>query len=190
MNYYSTNGKVSGVSLRQAVIKGLADDKGLFMPDVIKRLPQAFFDTIDTLSFQEMAYTVADTFFGEDVEADALKRIVYETLNFDVPLVKVSPYLQFELFGTNQHLKMLVHGLCPVVGDFVNRARRCECVCRHFGDTEVRLPTVFLVSRAFMFMCFTRKVWLAPFKSANLRLWDKISRHWKLMERSMIVRHW
>ncbi|HPO47312.1 MAG: Threonine synthase [Bacteroidetes bacterium ADurb.Bin057] len=99
MNYYSTNGKVSGVSLRQAVIKGLADDKGLFMPDVIKRLPQAFFDTIDTLSFQEMAYTVADAFFGEDVEADALKRIVYETLNFDVPLVKVSnPIYSLELF--------------------------------------------------------------------------------------------
>lgn len=99
MNYYSTNGKVSGVSLRQAVIKGLADDKGLFMPDVIKRLPQAFFDTIDTLSFQEMAYTVADTFFGEDVEADALKRIVYETLNFDVPLVKISNSIySLELF--------------------------------------------------------------------------------------------
>ncbi|HQC04293.1 MAG TPA: threonine synthase [Paludibacteraceae bacterium] len=99
MNYYSTNGKVSGVSLRQAVIKGFADDKGLFMPDVIKRLPQAFFDTIDTLSFQEMAYTVADTFFGEDVEADALKRIVYETLNFDVPLVKVSNSIySLELF--------------------------------------------------------------------------------------------
>ncbi|HRU73081.1 MAG TPA: threonine synthase [Paludibacteraceae bacterium] len=99
MNYYSTNGKVSGVSLRQAVIKGLADDKGLFMPDVIKRLPQAFFDTIDTLSFQEMAYTVADAFFGEDVEADALKRIVYEILNFDVPLVKVSDSIySLELF--------------------------------------------------------------------------------------------
>lgn len=99
MNYYSTNGKVSGVSLRQAVIKGLADDKGLFMPDVIKLLPQAFFDTIDTLSFQEMAYTVADAFFGEDVEADALKRIVYETLNFDVPLVKVSNSIySLELF--------------------------------------------------------------------------------------------
>lgn len=99
MNYYSTNGKVSGVSLRQAVIKGLADDKGLFMPDVIKRLPQAFFDTIDTLSFQEIAYTVADAFFGEDVEADALKRIVYETLNFDVPLVKVSNSIySLELF--------------------------------------------------------------------------------------------
>ena len=90
MKYYSTNKKVSGVSLQDAVVKGLADDKGLFMPDSIKALPQSFFDTIENLSFQEMAYTVADAFFGEDVEADALKKIVYETLNFDVPLVHVN----------------------------------------------------------------------------------------------------
>ena len=90
MNYYSTNKKVSGVSLQDAVVKGLAEDKGLFMPDRIKQLPQSFFDTIETLSFQEMAYVVADAFFGEDVEADALKKIVYETLNFDVPVVHVN----------------------------------------------------------------------------------------------------
>lgn len=90
MKYYSTNKKVSGVSLQDAVVKGLADDKGLFMPDLIKTFPQSFFDTIETLSFQEIAYTVADAFFGEDVEADALKKIVYETLNFDVPLVHVN----------------------------------------------------------------------------------------------------
>jgi threonine synthase len=89
MKYYSTNKKVSGVSLQDAVVKGLADDKGLFMPDTIKKLPHVFFDTIENLSFQEMAYTVADAFFGEDVEAEALKKIVYETLNFDVPLVHV-----------------------------------------------------------------------------------------------------
>jgi len=89
MKYYSTNKKVSGVSLQDAVVKGLAEDKGLFMPNSIKRLPQSFFDTIETLSFQEIAYTVADAFFGEDVEAEALKKIVYETLNFDVPLVHV-----------------------------------------------------------------------------------------------------
>src|SRR5665647_2143868 len=89
MKYYSTNKKVSGVSLEDAVVKGLAEDKGLFMPDSIKSLPQSFFDTIETLSFQEIAYTVADAFFGEDVEAEALKKIVYETLNFDVPLVHV-----------------------------------------------------------------------------------------------------
>jgi len=76
--------------LQDAVVKGLAEDKGLFMPDSIKRLPQSFFDSIETLSFQEIAYTVADAFFGEDVEAEALKKIVYETLNFDVPVVPIN----------------------------------------------------------------------------------------------------
>ncbi|HZK68431.1 MAG TPA: threonine synthase [Paludibacter sp.] len=90
MKYYSTNKKVEGVSLEDAVVKGLAEDKGLFMPDSIKILPQAFFDTIETLSFQEIAYTVADAFFGEDVEAEALKKIVYETLNFNTPIVPVA----------------------------------------------------------------------------------------------------
>ena len=90
MKYYSTNKKVSGVSLQDAVVKGLAEDKGLFMPNEIKKLPQSFFNTIETLSFQEMADVVADAFFGEDVEAEALKKIVYETLNFDVPLVHVN----------------------------------------------------------------------------------------------------
>jgi threonine synthase len=89
MKYYSTNKKVKGISLEEAVVKGLADDKGLFMPNVIKTLPESFFDKIDTLSFQEIAYEVADAFFGEDVPADDLKKIVYETLNFDVPLVHV-----------------------------------------------------------------------------------------------------
>ncbi len=89
MKYYSTNKQVSGISLEDAVVKGLADDKGLFMPEVIKRLPQSFFDAIDTMSFQEIAYVVADAFFGEDVEADALKGIVEDVLSFDAPVVQV-----------------------------------------------------------------------------------------------------
>ena len=72
MKYYSTNKKVSGVTLEEAVVKGLASDKGLFMPDVIKKMPAEFFDTIDKLSFQEIAYGVADAFFGEDVDAESL----------------------------------------------------------------------------------------------------------------------
>ena len=99
MNYYSTNGQIKGVSLRDAVVKGLADDKGLFMPDIIKALPASFFENIENLSFQEIAYTVADAFFGEDVEADALKKIVYDTLSFDAPLVKVTENIySLELF--------------------------------------------------------------------------------------------
>ena len=99
MNYYSTNNKKLQVSLQDAVVKGLAEDRGLFMPMQIKPLPAEFFEKIDQLSFQEIAYTVADAFFGEDVEADALKKIVYDTLSFDAPLVKVTENIySLELF--------------------------------------------------------------------------------------------
>ena len=89
MKYYSTNGNAPIADLHKAVVKGLAEDRGLYMPEKIKQLPKEFFDNIDKMSFQEIAYTVADAFFGEDVEADALKQIVYDTLSFDCPVVKV-----------------------------------------------------------------------------------------------------
>lgn len=99
MQYYSTNKQASEATLEEAVVKGLASDKGLFMPFTIKPLPQEFYDNIDTLSFQEIAYRVADAFFGDDVPADTLKQIVYDTLNFDVPLVKVAENIySLELF--------------------------------------------------------------------------------------------
>lgn len=99
MQYYSTNKQAPIASLQDAVVKGLASDKGLFMPEVIKPLSKEFFDTIETLSFQEIAYRVADAFFGEDVPADTLKEIVYDTLSFDAPLVKVTDNIySLELF--------------------------------------------------------------------------------------------
>lgn len=99
MLYYSTNKKVSGVHLSDVVIKGLAEDKGLFMPDEIPVLPEKFFQNIDKMTFQEMAYSVAFMLFGEDVHANMLKMIVNDTLSFDVPLVKVSDNIfSLELF--------------------------------------------------------------------------------------------
>ena len=99
MKYYSTNGKAPIADLHKAVVKGLAEDRGLYMPESIKQLPKEFFDTIETKSFQEIAYTVADAFFGEDVDADALKQIVYDTLSFDCPVVKVKDKIYtLELF--------------------------------------------------------------------------------------------
>ena len=90
MKYYSTNGNAPIADLHKAVVKGLAEDKGLYMPEKIQKLPQAFFDEIDKMTFQEIAYTVASAFFGEDVDLDALKDIVYDTLQFDCPVVKVN----------------------------------------------------------------------------------------------------
>ncbi len=99
MKYYSTNGKAPLATLQKAVVKGLAEDKGLYMPQSIKPLPQSFFGNIQNLSFQKIAYQVADCFFGEDVEADALRKIVYDTLSFDVPAVRVKDNIfSLELF--------------------------------------------------------------------------------------------
>ncbi len=99
MMYYSTNKKAARASLQEAVVKGLASDRGLYMPEVIKQLPTNFFEKMKELSFQEIAYTVADAFFGEDVDAASLKEIVYDTLSFDVPLVHVNDNIySLELF--------------------------------------------------------------------------------------------
>jgi len=89
MKYYSTNQQAPTADLHKAVVKGLAEDRGLYMPEKIKKLPKTFFDTIETKTFQEIAYTVADAFFGEDVDAASLKQIVYDTLSFDCPVVQV-----------------------------------------------------------------------------------------------------
>jgi len=99
MKYYSTNKKAPLASLQEAVTKGLASDKGLYMPEKIKQLPDSFFEKMKDMSFQEIAYVVADAFFGEDIEADTLKTIVYDTLNFDTPVVHVKDNIySLELF--------------------------------------------------------------------------------------------
>lgn len=99
MKYYSTNGQAPEANLEKAVVKGLAEDRGLYMPERIKPLSPEFFNQIENLTFQEIAYQVADAFFGEDVPADTLKEIVYDTLSFDVPAVPVTDRIySLELF--------------------------------------------------------------------------------------------
>ena len=99
MKYYSTNGNSPLSTLQNAVVKGLAPDRGLYMPEQIKKLPKQFFDNIENLSFQEIAYHVADAFFGEDIPADDLKQIVYDTLSFETPVVQVNDNIySLELF--------------------------------------------------------------------------------------------
>ncbi|WP_108821491.1 threonine synthase [Dysgonomonas sp. Marseille-P4361] len=99
MKYYSTNKQAPLANLQEAVVKGLAPDKGLYMPEEIKELPQSFFDSIADMSFQKIAYTVAKAFFGDDIENNTLKEIVYDTLNFDTPVVHVADNIySLELF--------------------------------------------------------------------------------------------
>jgi threonine synthase len=149
MKYYSTNKSVDEVSLEEAVVKGLAADKGLFMPCSIKPLPQSFFDEIDTLSFQEIAYRVADAFFGEDIPADTLKQIVYDTLSFDVPLVKVTDNIySLELFhGPTLAFKDVgARFMARLLGYFIKKegSKQVNVLVATSGDTGSAVANGFL----------------------------------------------
>ncbi|MEG2219333.1 MAG: threonine synthase [Muribaculaceae bacterium] len=99
MEYYSTNGTVEKVSLKEAVVTGLAVDRGLYMPERIPVLPKAFFNNIGSMSLQEISFAVANTLFGDDIEPSVLQEIVCDALNFDIPLVQVSENIySLELF--------------------------------------------------------------------------------------------
>ncbi|MGL4853450.1 MAG: threonine synthase [Phocaeicola sp.] len=149
MIYYSTNQKAPHASLAEAVVKGLADDKGLYMPQTIKSLPVSFFETIEERSFQEIAYTVADAFFGEDVPADVLKEIVYDTLSFDTPVVPVSENIySLELFHGPTLAFKDVGGrfMARLLGYFIRQAgqKQVNVLVATSGDTGSAVANGFL----------------------------------------------
>ena len=152
MFYYSTNHTASRATLRDAVVRGLAEDRGLYMPEVIKQLPASFWSEIANLTFQEVAYRVADAFFGEDVPADDLRRIVYDTLSFDTPVVHVEdniyalelfhgPTLAFKDVGARFMARLLQHfiHLSPAAG-----AREVNVLVATSGDTGSAVANGFL----------------------------------------------
>ncbi len=99
MKYFSLNKKSPAVSFKEAVIKGLAPDKGLYFPEQISPLPKEFFDNIDNLSNSEIAYTAIEQFISSEIPADVLQSIIEETLSFDFPVVKLSQSIaSLELF--------------------------------------------------------------------------------------------
>ena len=107
MLYYSTNKQESGVSLRDVVIKGLADDKGLYMPDSIPILPDEFYRNIDKMSLQEISFYVSDHLFGEDIPKKDLKQILYDTLSFDILWLKSMTASSLELFTVRRSLSKI-----------------------------------------------------------------------------------
>lgn len=86
MQFYSTNRQCREVSLREAVMTGLAPDGGLFMPERIPVIPGAFFNNIADMTIRDISYVVADIMLGDDIESADIKRIIDETFTFDIPL--------------------------------------------------------------------------------------------------------
>jgi len=135
MKYYSTSGNSPEASLKEAVLRGLAPDRGLYMPMEIKRMPKAFFDDMPQMDFKEISCAVAANLFGEDVEAEALERIVRSTLSFGTPAVKVTGGI---------HSLELFHG--PTLAFKDVGARFMARLLAYFNEGEERTVNVLVAT--------------------------------------------
>lgn len=129
MNYYSLNKQAPKSTFRNAVIKGLAPDKGLYFPESITPLSKDFFDNIDDLSYSEIAFEAIKQFVLPEIPEDVLKIIVEETLSFDFPILKLNDNIStLELF----------HGPTMAFKDVGARfMARCLGYFNQDNDTEV-----------------------------------------------------
>ncbi|MDP3360381.1 MAG: threonine synthase [Lutibacter sp.] len=99
MNFYSLNKIAPNVTFKDAVVKGLAPDKGLYFPEKITPLSKEFFDHIEDFSNAEIAFEVIKQFVADEIPENELKKIISATLNFDFPIVPIEENIAaLELF--------------------------------------------------------------------------------------------
>lgn len=149
MKYYSTNKIAPLASLEEAVVKGLASDRGLYMPEYIESLDESVIANLKNQSFHEIACVVARTFFGEDIEPDVLDEIVKDTLSFDTPVVHVDDNIySLELFhGPTLAFKDVgARFMARTLGYFIRKKglRQVNVLVATSGDTGSAVANGFL----------------------------------------------
>ena len=150
MKFYSTNNKNNIVSFREAVLNGIANDGGLFMPADIPKLPLNFFQNISNLSFREISFRVAKNLLENDLSDETLTKIIDSAITFDAPLVKLNeqmsvlelfhgPTLAFKDFGARF--------MAEVMSFFINGANKeIIILVATSGDTGSAVANGFLNS--------------------------------------------
>lgn len=148
IRFYSTQNRVLKVSLEEAVMSGLAEDGGLFMPERIPHLPDAFFKKISSLSFPEISFEVSRTLLDGAIPERDLKKIIEKSINFDAPLKELSseiyslelfhgPTLSFKDFGA----RFMAH----LMGYFVQeKDQPLHILVATSGDTGSAIAQAFL----------------------------------------------
>ena len=99
MNLYSTNLQSPNVGLEEAVFRGLPPDNGLYMPTEFRALAPEFWENIENLSLQEIAFEIAHALIGEDIPTNDLKNLINQAIDFPAPLVEIQKNIYcLELF--------------------------------------------------------------------------------------------
>lgn len=135
MQLYSTNDLNRQVDLKEAVLKALPPDRGLYMPQVIPTLPSSFFDQLLDLTFVDLAEQVCQALFQGTIPTEALHQIVADTLTFDAPLVSLRD---------NLHVLELFHGPTMAFKDF--GARFMARLMSYFNQGETRKLTILVAT--------------------------------------------
>lgn len=148
IHFYSTQNKNVKVSLEEAVMRGLAEDGGLFMPNCIPRMPDSFFKQIGSLSFPEISFEVSNALLQETIPANDLKTIIEKAMSFEAPLKALSseiyalelfhgPTLSFKDFGANF--------MAQLMGYFIQRKdQTLNILVATSGDTGSAIAHAFL----------------------------------------------
>jgi len=120
LKFYSTNKQVVPVSLKEAVLQGLAADNGLFMPEQINQLSKDVLNNIDNYSFPELSFEIAAALLKDCIDLDLLKTIIFDAVNFEAPVVRLDdqihalelyhgPSLAFKDFGARFMARLMSH---------------------------------------------------------------------------------
>lgn len=148
MKYYSTNNRNELVSFRTAIMQGLANDKGLFMPENIPQLDSKFLSNLKDLSFQEIAYSIASKFIDNEISNSDLTKIITSSISFEAPIVKLSrqmsvlelfhgPTLAFKDFGARFMSRTMEHFI-------QNENKEINILVATSGDTGSAVANGFL----------------------------------------------
>lgn len=172
MKYISTR-QQEETNIKTAILKGLADDGGLFMPEYIPQLDSEFFEDLPNLSLQQIGFRVAKEFLGESISDENLKDIINEVLNFDIPAVKISENIySLELFhGPTMAFKDVGARFMARMMAYFSGGKPMKVIAATSGDTGSAVASGFFGVQGIEVYILYPKGKVSPLQEKQLTTW-------------------
>ena len=173
MKYISTRQQQQETNIKTAILKGLADDGGLFMPEYIPKLDSVFFENLPNLSLQEIGFRVAKEFLGESIADENLEEIIDEVLNFEIPVVKISDNIySLELFhGPTMAFKDVGARFMARMMSYFSEGKPMKVIAATSGDTGSAVASGFFGVLGIEVYILYPKGKVSPLQEKQLTTW-------------------
>lgn len=172
MKYISTR-QQEETNIKTAILKGLADDGGLFMPEYIPKLDSEFFENLSNFTLQEIGFRVAKEFLGESISDENLKEIIDEVLNFEIPVVKISDNIySLELFhGPTMAFKDVGARFMARMMSYFSEGKPMKVIAATSGDTGSAVASGFFGVPGIEVYILYPKGKVSPLQEKQLTTW-------------------